>query len=527
MPLGAGSRLGNVVLREPLGKGAMGTVWVADNTALGSEVAVKVLHAARAMDDDARTRFEREARGLAQFDSPHVVRVFDYGVTDEGEPYIVMERLVGRDLKSYIQQMGPLPRDLTLTVMRQLCRALRYAHERGVLHRDIKPANVFLVEADGEPFVKVLDFGIAKYRESDMDLTETGQLMGTPYYMSPEQFMSPRNIDHRSDLWSAAVVAYACMVGKLPFLGEAIGAISVATHTGDYEPPTQVEPGLPASIDDFIAKAFTVDPDGRYPDATTLYEKLEESYPEEPTLAKGPPTSRALEAKPSVTEDETNDDAVTKDAASRAKADEAERAEPSSALAAQEHTLLEATAPMTAREPTAPKKRWPWLLVVAAGLFGVALAMASASRSGEGPAGEATAGEAATGEGTAGEATPDVAPEVEAAPSAAPAAPAKQTARLAIKPTDAEVRVNGSLATMEDGAIVLSGLPGDSFVVEISRGGRSMQETVVMKRDGEVAPRSLELPATTAPAPGLRPAPSPQPSAAAPTPTVKPRDGWP
>lgn len=508
MPLSAGSRLGNVVLREPLGKGAMGTVWLAKNEALGSEVAVKVLHAARALDDDARTRFEREAKGLAQLDSPHVVRVFDYGITDDGEPYIVMERLVGRDLKSYIQQMGPLPRELTLTIMRQLCRALRYAHERGVLHRDIKPANVFLVEADGEPFVKVLDFGIAKYHAADMDLTETGQLMGTPYYMSPEQFMSPRDIDHRSDLWSAAVVAYACMVGKLPFLGDAVGAITIAAYTGDYKPPSEVRPTLPTSIDDWTKTAFAAEPSGRFPDADTLFRSLEASYPREAVTEAEPASAEELvpTEQDEATQEKTNDDAPTV-------------AREASALANQEHTLLEATAPMTARKPEAPPtKRWVGPAIAAVVVIsGVGLWMAS--RSEEAPASASTASadvSASLPESSA----PEEAPEASAASDRGEAV----IARLGVAPPNAVVRVNGSLRPVAGGEVELEGLPGDSFVVELSLDGRSMQHTVVMKRDGETSPASIEL---AAPA---RPGPRPVPKTTAPPPpppAVKPREGWP
>ena len=411
-----------------------------------------------------------------------------------------------RDRKSFIQQKGPLPRELTLTIIRQLCRALRYAHERGVLHRDIKPANVFLVEADGEPFVKVLDFGIAKYHAADMDLTETGQLMGTPYYMSPEQFMSPRDVDHRSDLWSTAVVAYACMVGKLPFLGDAVGAITIAAYTGDYKPPSEVRPTLPASVDAWVKTAFTVEPAGRFADADTLFRELERAYPKA-SVRQEPATQRTEQPdEPHETTEETNDDAPTV-------------AREASSLAEQEHTLLEATAPMTAREPEAPSKRWIGPAVAAALVIGAAgFWMASGSDEDAAAAASASSPEAASVVASA------PAPAATATASAEAERAETMTAGLGVAPPNAEVRINGSLRPVEDGKVALEGRPGDTFVVEVSLGGRSMQHTVVMKRDGETSPASIEL---AAPARPVTPPAAKTTVAPAPPATVKPREGWP
>ena len=212
MTLSEGSLLGaNLRLSRVLGKGAMGTVWLAQNLVLDSPCAVKVLDR-RDRSATGQLRFEQEARAVARLDSPHAVRVFDFGTTPGGDPYIVMELLTGRDLKSVITDDGPMALARVVTLVRQICRGLRRAHDLGIVHRDIKPANIFLVEVDGEPFVKIVDFGVAKSSEgADLALTETGALMGTPYYMSPEQFLSPRTIDHRTDLWSVAVVAYASL----------------------------------------------------------------------------------------------------------------------------------------------------------------------------------------------------------------------------------------------------------------------------------------------------------------------------
>jgi eukaryotic-like serine/threonine-protein kinase len=271
MALGVGSMVGtNVRLERELGSGAMGTVWVGRHLALGSEVAVKVLRDATHGDTEARARFAQEARGVAGLDSPHVVKIFDYGVTPEGEPFIVMELLRGMDLRARVEQHGPLDLASAASVLRQLCRALASAHERGIVHRDIKPANVFLLQGGEETFVKLLDFGVAKQLQSDMSMTGTSALMGTPYYMSPEQFVSPRDVDYRSDLWSVAVVAYACLTARLPFLGETVAAISMAAHQGAYTPPSRVVAGLPPTLDAWFARALHPQREHRFQSAREL-----------------------------------------------------------------------------------------------------------------------------------------------------------------------------------------------------------------------------------------------------------------
>src|SRR5690606_29045384 len=173
-------------------------------------------------------RFLREAKAVARIDHPHVVRIFDYGVTSGGAPFFIMERLRGADLYARLGADGPLSREDTIAVVEQAASALGRAHALGVVHRDIKPANVFMLEGAGRIFVKLLDFGIAKMASADaLELTQTATLLGTPYYMSPEQFIDPRDVDHRTDLWSLSVVAYACLVGELPFLGASGGAIRI------------------------------------------------------------------------------------------------------------------------------------------------------------------------------------------------------------------------------------------------------------------------------------------------------------
>ncbi|MCC6521334.1 MAG: serine/threonine protein kinase [Polyangiaceae bacterium] len=273
MPLAAGSTLKDTfVLERELGEGGMGVVWLARHRVLDSRVAVKVLHARCADDESARARFEQEARAIARVDSPHVVRIFDYGLTDEGEPFFVMELLAGRDLRAELDARGALGCADAVRIVRQACAALGRAHEAGITHRDIKPANIFLVAGSDELFVKLLDFGVAKLADHDLGMTQTHATVGTPYYMSPEQFVDPRTIDHRSDLWSLAVVAYACLVGRLPFLGESVGALSVAVHRGDFTPPCAANEALPGALDAWFARALAPERADRFQSARELAE---------------------------------------------------------------------------------------------------------------------------------------------------------------------------------------------------------------------------------------------------------------
>ena len=266
---------GNIRLERQLGAGGMGTVWLAHNQSLGGDVAVKVLRSGIG-NAEARARFEREARAAAQLTSPHVVRVYDYGVTQHDQPYIVMEYLRGRCLLTLLERDGPLTPALTAELIRQVCRGLSEAHAQQLIHRDIKPANIFVIDNNGEPFVKLLDFGVAKSTNpGELDITDTGAMIGTPYYMSPEQLIAPREVDARSDLWSLGVVAYVCLTGELPFRGETLGALSVAIHAGDYAPMTTHRPSLPDTLNIWMKSALAQAPQRRFQTAQGLTAALD------------------------------------------------------------------------------------------------------------------------------------------------------------------------------------------------------------------------------------------------------------
>jgi len=247
----------SVKLVQPLRAGGMASVWLADHLTLHTRVVVKFIAEELAGHAEAVARFSREAAAAAAVKSPHVVQMFDHGVID-GAPFIVMELLEGEDLRTRIDRAGALPLVEVEAIVSQTCKALGQAHRAGVVHRDIKPDNMFLCQSeDGEVFVKLLDFGIAKKKEdaSTMSATRTGAVMGTPFYMSPEQVIGLKNVDLRTDIWSLGVVAFEAMTGVKAFDGETLGALAVAITHGPMPVPSQRNPALPPGIDEWFARA--------------------------------------------------------------------------------------------------------------------------------------------------------------------------------------------------------------------------------------------------------------------------------
>jgi len=270
---------GKYKLTRLLGRGGMGAVWEGTHTSLGTHVAVKFIDAEYAESPEARSRFENEARAAAKLRSKHVVEVYDHGLTEDGRPFIVMEYLQGEPLDKRLDRLGRLPAKDTAHILLQVCRALTKAHAANIVHRDLKPENVFLVwdDDEGMDVAKVVDFGIAKFTDASMgssSSTRTGSVLGTPYYMSPEQARGLRNVDYRSDLWSVAVIAYRCIVGTLPFEGEAVGDLLVKLCTAPIPVPSQIAPDVPPGFDAWLAKALSREPAQRFSSAAQLAESL-------------------------------------------------------------------------------------------------------------------------------------------------------------------------------------------------------------------------------------------------------------
>src|SRR5687767_1202598 len=260
-----------------IGRGGMGSVWQAQHLGLDTTCALKFIEGELSNVAEAHARFEREAKAAAQLRSPHVVQIFDHGVW-QGTPYIAMELLDGVDLGKRIAEKpdGRLDKAEINVVIQQVCRALTKAHNAGVVHRDLKPDNIFLVRDDDREVVKILDFGVAKSTAQAIDgsNTKTGAMLGTPYYMSPEQAQGIKSVDSRSDLWSLAVICYQCVTGRLPFESEALGDLLVKIIVNPIPVPSQIQPGIPPGFDKWWHKAADRNPENRFPTAKEFSDSL-------------------------------------------------------------------------------------------------------------------------------------------------------------------------------------------------------------------------------------------------------------
>jgi serine/threonine-protein kinase len=276
----------------------MGVLWIAEDTTLGVNVVVKFLKQELAQHPRAARRIAKEAAAAARVRSPHVVQVLDHGISD-GIPFLVMELLEGRDLRAWLRDSAPLSEGDTVSIIQQLAEALSKAHAQGIVHLDVKPSNIFLLAGSGLPFIKLLDFGLARgARLSDRSSTTTrrGAGVGTPPYMSPEQLVGGE-LDFRSDVWSLGVVAYECLTGHRPFSGETLGATALAIHTDTLPRPCAANPRLPTTIDAWFARACARSQSERFQSALEAAEALAcafSAHPvgEEPLVAR--PTSHTL-----------------------------------------------------------------------------------------------------------------------------------------------------------------------------------------------------------------------------------------
>jgi beta-lactam-binding protein with PASTA domain/tRNA A-37 threonylcarbamoyl transferase component Bud32 len=336
-----------------LGSGGMANVYLAEDEDLGRRVAIKILNDRYANDDLFIERFRREAKSAAGLSHPNIVSIYDRGEA-EGTYYIAMEVIEGRSLKELILTRGALPIDTSIGYAKQLLEALRFAHRHGIIHRDIKPHNV-LVSADqhakaNEPRLKVTDFGIARHGASQM--TEAGSIMGTAQYLSPEQARGAP-VTAASDLYSAGVVLYEMLTGKVPFTGDS--AIEIAMkHVNELpRPPSRLRAEIPPEVDQIVLRALAKEPEDRYQTAEEFIEDLER-------VEAGLPISRA-----------------TATAATALLVTPV--GEPTEVLAAESPTRVVAppSAPVTPRrpptyppagpydEPPRKRRRWmPWLLVL-------------------------------------------------------------------------------------------------------------------------------------------------------------------
>ena len=322
--------LGRYRLKRRLATGGMGDVWVAYHPGLKRDVAVKILRPeAQERSSSALSRFEREVHATAELMHPNTVRVFDYGTTEDGLCYYVMELLQGETFAEHVARLGPLSPARAVHVVGQAARALAEAHEHGIVHRDVKPENLFLTSLGGEhDFVKVLDFGIAKIQSADGTMTDTGSVLGTPAYISPE-VATGQPADARSDVYGLGAVLYFLLCGRAPFEAESVGALIFAHVNERASSPSQIlgQP-LPSDLEAIVVRALEKDPAKRYGTAAELALALSScsvagtwTFGDAVHVARHsshPPASGIVEAMPSLRAprvprewaDETNEEAV-------------------------------------------------------------------------------------------------------------------------------------------------------------------------------------------------------------------------
>ena len=310
-----------------IARGGMGVVYEGVDVVTGENVALKVLKAGA--EQTAIDRFAEEARAAACIDSPHVVRALGAGCTGENaQPFLAMELLKGEDLGEYISRKGPLPLEEAATYVVQACEALERAHAAGIIHRDIKPSNLFRhIGPGGVVVVKIVDFGISKSlaREETLTSSKEGAILGSPPYMSPEQIRDARAVDHRTDIWSLGIVLYRLLTGGTPWGVSRIDEVFARILSANGL-PSLAQRGLPAALDEVIARCVAPNREDRWPDAGALARAL--------TVFTSAPSTLVLSS---------TGDALP--------------------------TVAMETLQLSAPEPPAPKDAWhAWLLVAAVGI---------------------------------------------------------------------------------------------------------------------------------------------------------------
>jgi serine/threonine-protein kinase len=264
-------------LEEPLGEGNMAVVWVAQNMALETQVAVKILKASLAADPRVVARFRQEAKATAAIAHKNIVQVYDYGVTGWGAPFIVMELLQGETLAQRLKSQGPLPPEEAVRILMRVMKGVTVAHAKGVIHRDLKPENVFLVqEENGTERPKVLDFGVSFVARSGSDdrLTKAGGIIGTPSYLPPEAVEGDNRGDARGDVWALGVMLHETLSGRLPFQGRTVHALLEAICKEPHPPLEGRVDGVDGALQRILDRALAKDPQERFPGVREFYDEL-------------------------------------------------------------------------------------------------------------------------------------------------------------------------------------------------------------------------------------------------------------
>ncbi len=271
-------QLGQYRLVSLIGSGGMGDVYLAEHQLMKRPVAIKLIRPGKAADKQALARFEREVRATAKLSHWNTIEIFDYGRTEDGTFYYVMEYLPGMSLAELVERHGPLLPARTIHLLMQTCDALSEAHSRGLIHRDLKPGNIYAAQRGGYYDVaKLLDFGLAKPIATEAEpvhLTQEGSITGSPLYMAPEQALGDSEPDERSDIYSLGAVAYYMLTGRPPFEGDRAIKLILAHAHDAVVPPTRLRADLPPDLESLILRCLAKNPAERYGSATALREAL-------------------------------------------------------------------------------------------------------------------------------------------------------------------------------------------------------------------------------------------------------------
>jgi serine/threonine protein kinase len=261
---------------DVLGGGGMGVVRAGTHVLLGTPVAIKVIHSELKGDSEVVHRFINEARAAAALKGEHIARVFDVGALESGEPYLVMEQLEGVTLDQYLAGRGPLTRVEAVNIVLQVCEGLAEAHAAGLVHRDIKPGNLFLARRPDEQFsLKILDFGIAKRLDTvSPALTDPGKSLGSPWYMSPEQMLTPSSVDAHADVWSLGVLLFELLTARLPFEGESIPQVCANVLAAPAPRPSLHRADVGPELDAIVLRCLEKEPERRFDSVSELARAL-------------------------------------------------------------------------------------------------------------------------------------------------------------------------------------------------------------------------------------------------------------
>lgn len=274
-----GQKLGELVIGNIIGVGGIAAVYEASHPILRRTNALKILHKRFAGDRELANRFVREARETAALGHPAFVHVHDAGTTDDGCPYIEMDKLEGRELYSMRKEAGPLEPERVVPIAIQILDALVVLHARGVIHRDIKTQNIYLVPSPDGDRVKLLDLGFAKV-EDEMKLTSKNHVLGTPFYISPEQYLDPSAVDQRADLFSLGIVMFELLTGDWPYLWESKRDLLGKVMKGELERhPMNKNPSVPSWLDAIVAKSLAHRREDRFANAAEMKAALEQGPP--------------------------------------------------------------------------------------------------------------------------------------------------------------------------------------------------------------------------------------------------------